>query len=101
VGFAPPLPAPSPSAQASASADVSFAPAPAGPSLCGFALPGLSFGFAFHLPAFPPFPFPPTFDFFVGLQCDLSNPIAAKFGFGGGRASQLDPDSDPDATADL
>jgi hypothetical protein len=80
---------------------VSFAPAPAGPSICGFALPGLSWSLAFHLPAFPPFPFPPTFNYFVGLNCDLSNPISAKFGFGGGRTGQADPDSDPDATADL
>lgn len=82
-------------------ADVSFAPAPDGIALCGFKLPFLAWGFGFRLPAFPPFPFPPTFNYFVGLNCDLSNPIAAKFGFGGGRTGQADPDSDPDATADL
>lgn len=101
MGFAPPVDAPSPSLQAGATADVSFAPAPAGPSLCGFKLPGFAWNFGFKVPAFPPFPFPPTFNYFIGLNCDLSNPISAKFGFGGGRASQQDPDSDPDATADL
>lgn len=101
MGFPPPPDAPLPSAQAGISASASFEPAPDGIALCGFKLPSLGFSFAFSLPPFPPFPFPPTFSYFVGLNCDLSNPFTAKFGFGGGRASQVDPDSDPDATADL
>lgn len=102
MGFAPPVDAPAPSVQDQAAVNVSFDPSPSGPTLCGFALPSLSWSVRFPgIPKFPPFPFPPTFNFFVGLNCDLSNPLSASFGFGGGRASQADPDQDPDATADL
>lgn len=101
MGFPPPPAAPSPSVQAGVTANASFAPSPDGPALCGFALPGFAFGVGFAFPKFPPFDFPPNFNYFLGLNCDLSNPISAKFGFGGGRVSQSDSDSDPDATADL
>lgn len=102
MGFPPPPDAPSPAAQDAATVDISFQPSPAGPSLCGFVLPTLTWSVKFPgLPAFPPFPFPPTFNYFLGLNCDLSNPFSASFGFGGGRASNADPDQDPDASADL
>lgn len=102
MGFAPPEDAPSPAAQNAAGVDASFAPAPDGASLCGFAVPSFTFGIKFPgIPKFPPFDFPPQFNYGLALNCDLSNPISAKFGFGGGRVSQSDPDSDPDATADL
>lgn len=101
MGYPPPPNAPTPAVQNAAAVNASFAPSPSGPSLCGFAFPVLTLGVAFAFPKFPPFDFPPTFNYFIGLSCDLSNPISAKFGFGGGRASQSDPDSDPDATADL
>lgn len=101
MGFAPPPDGPSPSDQAAVQADAGFAPAPSGATICGFAIPGLTWSLAFRLPKFPPFDIPPAFDFFVGLNCDLSNPFTASFGFGGGRVSNADPDQDPDATADL
>ena len=96
MGYFPPANAPSPSDQASASASAGFAPSPAGPSLCGFQLPLFSYNIGFHLPKFPPFPFPPTFSFFIGLSCNLDQPFSASFGFGGGRVTTVDPDSDPE-----
>lgn len=101
MGFPPPPNAPLPSVQQSIGVMASFSPAPTGIELCGFALPGFTLGIGFVFPKFPPFDFPPTFDFGLALNCDLSNPISAKFSFGGGRVSQSDPDSDPDAGADL
>lgn len=101
MGFAPPPNAPTPAQQQQAGVHASFEPAPDGATLCGFAFPSFSWGVAFPGFKFPPFDFPPTFNFFIGLNCDLSNPISAKFGFGGGRTPQADSDSDPDSTADL
>lgn len=101
MGQAPPKNAASPGDQAGVDADAGFAPSPTGPSLCGFGLPGFNFNVAFRLPGFPPFGFPPTFNFFLGLKCDLSEPLSAQFGFGGGRVSQADADADPNTTADL
>jgi hypothetical protein len=78
-----------------------FSETPPGATICGFGVPSLAFSFGLHVPKFPPFPIPPTFDFFVGFNCSLSNPLSASFGFGGGRVSAQDPDADPDYTADL
>jgi hypothetical protein len=95
VGYPPPPDFPPPEQQAGIEAEASFAPTPGGPSLCGFVLPTFGWRLSYRLPAFPPFPFPPTFNFFLGLNCDLSNPIEAEFGFGGGRASTgTSPDYD-------
>lgn len=99
MGQAPPKNAASPADQAGASADAGFSPSPTGPSLCGFGLPGFTFNVSFRLPGFPP-PLP-TFSWFLGLKCDLSDPLSAQFGFGGGRVSQADADADPNTTADL
>ena len=94
MGFAPPPDSPPPQDQASAAGDITFGPSPTGTQLCGFGIPKLSYNVSFHLPKFPPFPFPPVFNFFIGFNCDLSNPIAAPFG--GGRKTTIDPDSDPE-----
>jgi hypothetical protein len=59
--------------------------------LCGFGLPSFTFNVGIRIPKFPPFAFPPTFSFFLGLSCDLSNPIDASFGFGGGRVPNVPP----------
>lgn len=91
MGNAPPPNAPPPSEQAAISAEASFEPSPSGASLCGFALPTFNFSLAFNF-KFPPFDFPPKFNFAIGLNCDLSNPIDASFEFGGGRVSTMDPD---------
>jgi len=91
MGAAPPPDAPTPAEQAAVSADASFEPSPGGASLCGFALPSFTFSLAFNF-KFPPFDFPPTFNFAIGLNCDLSNPIDASFSFGGGRVATSDPD---------
>lgn len=72
-----------------------FAASPSGPSLCGFGLPSLHYSLKYRLPKFPPFPFPPTFAYFLGLSCDLSNPIDASFSYGGGRVPNLPP-GDPE-----
>lgn len=93
MGWPPPPDAPSLDAQASVDASASFEPSPSGPSLCGFHFPPVfSFSLAFHLPKFPPFPWPPLFSFFLSFKCDLSNPIDAEVGFGGGRVGTQDPD---------
>lgn len=101
MGLAPPPNAPPPDEQASASASAGFSPSPSGPSLCGFGLPGFNFNVSFRIPKFPPFGFPPQFNYFLALKCDLSDPLDAQFGFGGGRVSQADADADPNTTADL
>lgn len=91
MGAAPPPDAPSPAQQAAVSADASFEPSPSGFSLCGFGFPVFNFNLSLRF-KFPPFDFPPTFNFFIALNCDLSNPIDAEFGFGGGRVGTSDPD---------
>lgn len=75
-------------------ATASFQPSPTGAVLCGFGIPGFSYGLS--LPRFPGFgfPFPPNLSFAIGLNCDLSEPFDAEFGFGGGRVSNYDPDSE-------
>lgn len=75
-------------------ADAGFKPSPTGATLCGFGIPGFFLNFDFSLPVFPPFQFPPTFNFMIALNCDLSKPISASGGvsFGGGRVAQSDPD---------
>ena len=83
---------PPPDEQDVVSANAGFAPSPSGASLCGFAIPPLFFfNISFRIP-FPNFDFPPTFYFGLSLNCDLSNPIDAEIGIGGGRASTQDPD---------
>lgn len=97
MGTAPPVDLPTPIEQASVEADAGFAASPSGPSICGFGLPQFKFNFAFVLPKFPPFDFPPKFNYFLALNCDLSDPFDAKFEFGGGRKSTgEDPDVDPE-----
>jgi len=100
MGVAPPPDAPSPAVQAGAEASASFEPSPSGPSLCGFGIPVFNFSLAFRLPKFPPFPFPPTFNFLLALKCDLSNPIDASVEFGGGRVATNDPDADYQTSED-
>jgi hypothetical protein len=97
MGVAPPVDLPTPTEQAGADASVGFAPSPTGPSICGFAFPSFQFQFNFRLPKFPPFDFPPKFNFFFALNCDLSDPLDAQFAFGGGRVSTgPNPDEDPE-----
>jgi hypothetical protein len=97
MGFAPPVDAPPPAEQDAVTADAGFAPSPSGSSICGFGFPTFSFNFSFHFPKFPPFDFPPSFNFFLALNCDLSDPFEAKFAFGGGRVpTGGDPDVDPE-----
>jgi hypothetical protein len=54
------------------------------------------FQIGLRLPSFkfPPEGFPPKLSFGIALSCDLSDPIAASFGFGGGRVSTSDPGTD-------
>ena len=92
MGFAPPPDTPSIDTQAGATASASFTPSPSGPELCGFGFPLFALNISFRIPSFPPFPFPPTFNYMIALKCDLSNPIDASFSFGGGRVANQDPD---------
>jgi hypothetical protein len=97
MGAAPPLDLPPPAEQDAVQADAGFKPSPSGASICGFGFPTFAFNFKFVLPKFPPFDFPPKFNFFLALNCDLSDPFEAKFAFGGGRQSTgEDPDVDPE-----
>lgn len=97
MGTAPPVDAPPPEQQAAVDADAGFAPSPSGPSICGFGFPSFFWSFSFRLPKFPPFDFPPKFNFFLALNCDLSDPFEASFEFGGGRVSTgTSPDDDPE-----
>lgn len=94
MGFAPPVDLPPPEEQDAASVEASFEPSPSGSQLCGFGLP--QFNLSIRLPpfAFPPKGFPPKLSFGLALSCDLSDPVSASFGFGGGRVSTSDPDTD-------
>lgn len=94
MGFAPPPDAPSVPEQNAAGLSASFAPSPSGPSLCGFGFP--LFALSLTIPGFkfPPEGFPPQLSFGIALSCDLSDPISADFGFGGGRVSTSDRDAD-------
>lgn len=96
MGSPPPPDAPSVDAQASVDASISFEPSPSGASLCGFKFPSFSFNITFRLPSFH-FDFPPSFFFALSLKCDLSNPIDAEVGFGGGRIGTTDPPDEDEA----
>lgn len=99
MGSPPPPDAPSVSEQASASADIGFEPSPTGTSICGFKIPPVfTFNISFRLPSLK-FDFPPLFFFALSLNCDLSNPIDAEVGFGGGRVSTSDSDPFEDEAA--
>jgi hypothetical protein len=89
MGFPPPVNIPP--GRPSASADVGFEPAPAGATICGFGIPGFILALSVRFPL-PTWNFPPDFNFMIGLNCDLANPISAKVKFGGGRAPNNDPD---------
>jgi hypothetical protein len=108
MGFAPPKDGPStpalpgapsglPSGGLSAGVSVGMPAAPTGFFICGFGFP-LAFllTFSLRIPAFPPFPIPPSFNFLLRLTCDLSDPFDASFGFGGGRVVNSDPEADPE-----
>ena len=94
MGFPPAPDAPSLPEQDSIGASISFQPSPTGLELCGFKIPGFSFNISFKLPKLPSFDFPPLFFFALSLKCDLSNPISADFGFGGGRTGNPPPEDD-------
>lgn len=90
---APPQNFPPPAAQSTAIVDAGFEDSPTGGDLCGFGIP--FFGLSLNIPGFtlPKLGFAlPVFT--LGLNCDLSDPVAV--GFGGGRISLSDPDADPD-----
>lgn len=91
MGFPPPLDGPPPEVRAEL--DAGFEPSPTGAILCGFGLP--SFGFSFSIPSFSlPFPVLPNLNVALAMKCDLSDPIDAEFGFGGGRVPTGDVDPD-------
>lgn len=92
MGTAPPPDAPPPDEQNQASIEVSFEPSPSGNTLCGFGIPGFAFGVT--LPGFGFTLVLPNLNLALALSCDLSDPIDAEFGFGGGRIGSKDVDSD-------
>lgn len=94
MGFPPPPDAPPVDQQNAAGANASFEPSPSGPSLCGFGIPIFKLNLSISGFQFPPAGFPPVLNFGLALSCDLSDPISASFGFGGGRVSTSDPDAD-------
>lgn len=94
MGVAPPKDAPPPEEQAAVEANATFEPSPTGANLCGFGFPTFSFGLSFNF-GLPSFQFP-QFNYFIQLNCDLSDPIDAEFGFGGGRQPQGEVDVDPE-----
>ncbi len=101
MGSPPPpnFPAPTPPASPISSGltvSAGFSASPSGPLLCGFGLPGFQINLGFRIPKFPPFSFPPNLSFFLGLNCDLSNPIDASFAYGGGRVPNLPQGDDED-----
>jgi hypothetical protein len=93
MGFPPPEDAPPPEEQAAVEADAGFEPSPTGATLCGFGVPVFQLNLVLRAPDLP-FPVLPTLDFFVALNCNLSDPFDAEFGFGGGRVGSSDVDSD-------
>lgn len=97
MGTAPPVDGPSVADQnaSAASAGFSQSPIPAA-TLCGFALPKLSFKLGFKLPALKFPPAPSSFGVSLGLNCSTDNPINVSAGlpYGGGRVSTSDPDPD-------
>jgi len=96
MGSPPPPDAPSLDQQASADAEIGFEPSPSGPSICGFGFPQFVFSLSFSIPGFPPFPIPPNLSFFLGLNCDLSNPFDFEAEGFGKRVSNIDPEADPE-----
>ena len=90
----PTAPSSLPSGGAGIGVSAGMPAAPQGFAICGFGLPLFMFSLSLRIPPFPPFPFPPTFNFFLMLRCDLSDPFDADFGFGGGRVVNADPDAD-------
>lgn len=98
MGFPPPEDAPTPEEQAEVEASAGFEPSPTGATLCGFGIPSFTLGLVVRVPPLP-FPTLPTFDFFIALNCDLSDPIDAEFGFGGGRVGTTDVDADDEFKA--
>ena len=94
MGSPPPVDAPSLADQQSLSISASLAPSPTGLEICGFQIPGFDFNASFRLPGFPSLDFPPSFFFGLALVCDLSNPISADAGFGGGRAGTFGLEDD-------
>ncbi len=96
MGSPPPKDAPSVEEQDAVQADAGFEPSPTGATICGFGIPSFTFSLSLFIPGFPPFPWPPIFNFFIALNCDLSNPIDAGVSFGGGRVSNIDPEADPE-----
>lgn len=99
MGAFPPADAAPPSAQDAAAAAASFAPSPpAGPSICGFALPGLpGFPPPFSIP-FPDFGFPPAWLKLPPLPsiCDLAKAIVDEVEDGGGRVGTKGLEADPE-----
>jgi len=91
MGSPPPEDAP----LAGADADAGFEPSPTGATICGFGLPLFVYNLSFFL-NLPDFGFPPSFNFMIALNCDLSDPIEAEFGFGGGRVGTSGGDADPE-----
>jgi hypothetical protein len=95
---APPPDAPTPSEQDAASAAAAFAPSPpAGPSVCGFALPGLPpFPPSFNL-SLPDFGFPPAWLLPpLPTVCDLAKVVADGVADGGGRVGTKGLEDDPE-----
>jgi hypothetical protein len=91
MGYPPPLDAPPP---AEAPVDAGFEPSPTGTSICGFGIPLPAFQFSVSIPGFD-FMFElPQLSYGLALKCDLSEPLDATFGWGGGRQSTGDPDPD-------
>lgn len=93
MGYPPPPDLPPVDQQPAFSAGASFEPSPTGLEVCGFGIPIFTYNVNLRLPFEIP-PFPPTFNFLVALACDLSNPLEAEFGFGGGRVQNITPDED-------
>lgn len=69
---------------------------PSGPLLCGFGIPGFQLNAFFTIPKLD-FEIPKLF-FALSLKCDISDPIDADFGFGGGRQAKTGLDDDPEDT---
>ena len=93
MGTAPPEDAPSPAEQDAAAVEASFEPSPSGDILCDFGVPSFQLSLNFQIPGIPSFTLP-SFDYFLAMNCDLSDPLDAQFGFGGGRVASFDKDQD-------
>ncbi len=89
-----PPPAPSPPSPPQPP-NISVGIAPTGPLLCGFGIPGFQLSISFKIPGLD-FAFPPSLFFALALKCDISDPIDASFGYGGGRQGTPGLDQDPE-----